>query len=396
MTGAKATEHRPSLHSVRKWFLVGVSVAGVFVLQPASAVRNLVVWLPALSLLFTIGVWFVAFSWRDRRPATIIVAGLLALLVVLKSDPAALELSRVVRAINGQDVTLAAVSDLSWIGFSYIVFRLIHVLRDVGSPRMPVLTLPEFITYVLFTPTLIAGPIDRGERFIKDLRADWRPSWPDIGAGMQRLVVGAFKKFVLADALALVALNGQNAFEVRGSGWMWLLVLAFAARIYFDFSGYTDMALGLARWFGIYPPENFAAPYLKPNITQFWNSWHMSLSAWFRTYWFNPVLRALRARKLPMWSIVGICHLSTMVLIGLWHGVTANFVIWGAWHAVGLFAHNRWTEFVRSHPSTPSGWLWTALSTAVTCLYVSLGWVWFVVPDTVTSVHVFRVLFMLN
>src|SRR5512141_1685286 len=110
----------------------------------------------------------------------------------------------------------------------------------------------------------------------------------------------------------------------------------------------------MGRLMGIRLPENFAAPYLKPNLSQFWNSWHMTLTQWFRSYFFNPLTRALQSsrRPLPTWLMILVTQLNTMILIGLWHGITPGFAIWGAWHGVGLFIHNRWADFMR--PRTPA------------------------------------------
>jgi len=131
-------------------------------------------------------------------------------------------------------------------------------------------------------------------------------------------------------------------------------------------------------------PENFNAPYLKPNLTQFWNSWHISLTQWFRAYYFNPLTRAIRSAKnpLPVWVIIFITQISTFVLIGLWHGVTAGFAIWGLWHGIGLFVQNRWSEFIC--PRIPT-WAQTqgsqkvlgALGVFLTFNYVALGWLFF-------------------
>ena len=134
--------------------------------------------------------------------------------------------------------------------------------------------------------------------------------------------LGLFKKFVVADALALIALNDALATQVRTTGWMWIIVYAYAFQIYFDFSGYTDIAIGIARLVGIKLPENFAAPYLKPNLTQFWNSWHMTLTQWFRSYFFNPFNRWIRGYKtIPAWTMILIGQLATMLIDRLmaWH-----------------------------------------------------------------------------
>src|SRR5512141_411437 len=105
----------------------------------------------------------------------------------------------------------------------------------------------------------------------------------------------------------------------------------------------------MGRLLGIRLPENFAAPYLKPNITQFWNSWHMTLTQWFRSYVFNPLTRAMRSSKepLPTILILLVAQISTMALIGLWHGITLGFVFWGLWHGLGLFIQNRWSDFIK-------------------------------------------------
>ena len=122
---------------------------------------------------------------------------------------------------------------------------------------------------------------------------------------------------------------------------------AYAFRIFLDFSGYTDIAIALGRLLGVRLPENFAAPYLKPNIALFWNSWHMSLTQWFRAYVFNPLARRLRSAtaQIPDWLACLVTQLVTMLLIGLWHGITWSFALWGLWHGIGLFVHNRWSAF---------------------------------------------------
>jgi alginate O-acetyltransferase complex protein AlgI len=138
---------------------------------------------------------------------------------------------------------------------------------------------------------------------------------------------------------------------------------------------------------GIKLPENFDKPYLKPNLTAFWNSWHMTLAQWFRAYYFNPLTRSLRTGKLhlPISAIIFIGQLSTMILIGLWHGVTWNFFIWGIWHGFGMFFHNRWSEFIKgklpdSSHNTRLQRLPVLISTFITFNYVTLGWVWFALP----------------
>ncbi len=328
---------------------------------------------------------FLLLRW-ERARAFWLWAGLAGIIVVflfLKSPELmqrSLAALRSVRAAGpSTDLTV-----VSWLGFSYIAFRLLHTIRDRQSGRLPAVTLSEYANYAIFFPSFTAGPIDRLERFVKDFCAPARlgdPDWLEAGT---RLFTGLFKKFVIADLLVVVSINDTLVQQARSTGWLWLFLYAYALRIYFDFSGYTDIAIGMARLMGIRLPENFSAPYLKPNLTQFWNAWHMTLTQWFRSYWFNPIARAMRSssRPLPTWLMILVAQLSTMVLIGMWHGITAGFVLWGVWHGLGLFIHNRWSDQIKSR--VPA-WMQTGrghqLSTAagvfLTFNFVAIGWLFF-------------------
>jgi alginate O-acetyltransferase complex protein AlgI len=329
------------------------------------------------------------------------VALLVALLLITKFEPVGRAASVGLRSLSGQAPDLAGAADLRWLGFSYLSFRLIHVLRDRVSGRLPDVSLREFVTYALFFPAYTAGPIDRVERFVKDDRQPFRLDSEVVLAGGSRIALGVFKKFVLADGLALLALNANNATQAITPFWMWMLLYAFAWRLFLDFSGYTDIAIGLGRFFGIKLPENFDRPYFRQNLTLFWNSWHISLAQWFRAYVFNPLTRALRGRPLPPAAIILTTQMVTMLLIGLWHGVTLNFVIWGAWHGLGLFVHNRWADFMKPRASLLDARprLKRAADLAgvvLTFHYVVLGWVWFALPSPILALAVFRRLFGLG
>jgi D-alanyl-lipoteichoic acid acyltransferase DltB (MBOAT superfamily) len=178
------------------------------------------------------------------------------------------------------------------------------------------------------------------------------------------------------------------------------LLYAYTFRLYLDFSGYTDVAIGLGRLFGIRLPENFSRPYLRENLTAFWNSWHMTLAGWFRGYVFNPLTRALRSarRPLPTGVIIFAGQMTTMILIGLWHGIAWNFALWGAWHGIGLFVHNRWADYRKARGPRPtrtgSGLRLAALGgILVTFHFVTLGWLWFALPSPELSWQVLLGLF---
>ena len=444
--------------------LLIASVLAVYWLQPALPIRGLDFWLPTAMILFSCAAWalttpreqldwkatartgllilavviaialtriFSASGWitPSRPPQTgyvlmVLAAGfaaaaalgmirekkkaltsaaiflILAIFIVLKLPPLTQAVAGLLRALSGQSAELASALDLRWLGFSYIAFRMIHTLRDRQNGRLPAVTLQEYLVYLFFFPALSAGPIDRIERFIKELRSDAALQPGDLGEGARRLVIGLFKKFVLADCLAIFALNSTHAAQVQSTGWTWVMLYAYTLQIYFDFSGYTDIALGIARWMGFRLPENFNHPYLKPNLTQFWNNWHMTLTQWFRAYFFNPLTRSLRSRKnpVPVGAVIFITQLSTMVLIGLWHGMTWNFVLWGAWHGLGMYTNNRWTDWMKprsaamdAHPGLQR--VLKVISTFFTFNYVALGWVWFALPSVPLSLTVFARLF---
>ncbi|MEP7289829.1 MAG: MBOAT family O-acyltransferase, partial [Chloroflexota bacterium] len=336
---------------------------------------------------------------RQRMIPAVIVL-ILAVFVLLKADPLTSAFSAWVRGQTGRPISLAQISDIQWLGFSYVAFRLIHTLRDRQSGRLPVLSLREYLTYLIFFPAYTAGPIDRVERFVKDYRALPALDSARTVEGVSRILIGTFKKFVIADSLALFALNATKATQAESGGGLWILLYAYAFRIFFDFSGYSDIAIGLGRLFGINLPENFDRPYLKDNITAFWQSWHMTLSNWARSYVFTPLSRALMSRpqKPSTTVVVLVTQVATMVAIGLWHGITLNFVIWGIWHGIGLWVHKLYTDRTRvfyqnlnERPQLRRAANW--IGVLLTFHFVALGWVFFALPDTTLSLNVLRRLF---
>jgi D-alanyl-lipoteichoic acid acyltransferase DltB (MBOAT superfamily) len=324
---------------------------------------------------------------------------LVGILVVLKTPALSLQASIFFRMLTNRPIETAMALDLRWLGISYIAFRLIHVLWDKQLGRLPELTVPEFATYVVFFPSLAAGPIDRAGRFAQDLRKDFALTQDETLLGGRRIAIGLLKKFVIADTLALIALDDALATQVRTAGWMWIVLYAYTFQIYFDFSGYTDIAIGAAYLAGVKLPENFAAPYRKPNLTQFWNSWHMTLTQWFRSYFFNPFNRWIRRFKnIPAWTMIFVGQVATMLLIGFWHGITLNFIFWGLWHGLGLFVQNRWSDFVRTrYPDLAQRARLQSIlqigGVLFTFHFVALGWIFFALSQPALSWKVFMRLF---
>ena len=364
----------------RSLALLGVSAFFIYWLQPPQEQITLTFWLPTATLAVTLLAWVLTSTpevrgWKENLPAVLVLLGVILFidlnrylqleaiftpatprlqwvgLLVIIIAALGLALTRLPR-LRAVFLVAAAVgliglfvvvkmpallsqvfqsiadfrgkaeggfTALSWLGFSYVAFRLLHTILDRNAGRLPAVPLADYVNYVIFFPAFTAGPIDRLERFIRDLHDPLpldRQGWLDAGT---RFFVGLFKKFVIADALAWIALNDVFAEQVSSPLWMWVLLYSYSLRIYFDFSGYTDIAIGLGRLLGVRLPENFASPYLKPNLSQFWNSWHMTLTQWFRSYFFNPLTRALRSGKPPAPAVLTIliAQVSTMVLIGL-------------------------------------------------------------------------------
>lgn len=338
-----------------------------------------------------------------HRAISILMLVIVVLFIVLKAEPLAAAISGWLRAQADRPITLARASDLQWLGFSYVAFRLIHTLRDRQSGRLPDMTLREYITYMIFFPAFTAGPIDRAERFIKDYQAlpETKIFVPDrLVEGFTRIAIGILKKFLIADYLALFALNAVNAGQVQSAVGLWILLYSYSFRLFFDFSGYSDIAIGIGILYGIKLPENFNQPYLKTNITAFWQSWHMTLSNWARFYVFTPLSRALmsREKKPSIVIVILICQVATMLVIGLWHGITLNFLLWGLWHGIGLWAHKLFTDRTRTfyqglneQPQRKRLIEWAGV--LFTFHFVALGWVWFALPDTAMSFNVLTRLF---
>ncbi|MFW5708674.1 MAG: MBOAT family O-acyltransferase [Chloroflexota bacterium] len=337
-----------------------------------------------------------------NRTALFLILLIILILVIIKIPATA---SLFGFALDWQAPLLTMASPFVWLGISYMAFRLIAVLLDFRAGRLPKegIRLRDMAVYVLFFPAFTAGPIDRAQRFILDLQSSSELDTDRFVEGTGRILVGVFKKFVVADSLAFVAMSPTLVEQTTTTSGLWLLLYVYALQIYLDFSGYSDVAIGLGRLYGIKLPENFDRPYTQRNIQQFWQRWHITLSTWFRIYFFTPLSRALiRSRyKLPQWSIVLICQLATMTLIGLWHGATLNFALWGLWHGVGLFVHKTIADNTKGWHRRVTVRTWSrrlsyGFSVLITFHFIALGWVFFALPDTPTALNMLARLVGLN
>ena len=295
-----------------------------------------------------------------------------------------------------------------WIGVSYLIFRLIHMTLDarsgkLGAQSFDTRSFGETLIYTLHPASLVAGPIDRVQHSITEQRLTMQSELPDnpnrprfadyATDGIWRIFIGVFKKVALANLCYLFVtahdITRSPYNQMQGMAWLWLLVYTFY--VYFDFAGYTDIAIGVARLMGVRLPENFANPYAQPNIARFWQAWHITLSNWLRDYLFFPISRGLLKRYGARSStpILLVSHVTTMLLCGLWHGLGSGFAAWGIWHGLGLFAFSQITPLSRRFnvPKPPR-----VISMGITFGFVALGWVFFS-TDLMTALSIFRQLF---
>lgn len=257
------------------------------------------------------------------------------------------------------------------IGISFYTFQLLSYTIDVyrGEIR-PQRSLAAFGAYISMFPQLIAGPIVRYQEIEAEL-TDSHISFERAAYGIRRFVLGLAKKVLLANQAGLLweQLSSIPGNELTAAG-AWFGILAFAFQIYFDFSGYSDMAIGLGAILGFTFPENFRYPYLAASVTQFWRRWHMSLGRWFRDYVYIPLGGSWKGLFRQFVNIVIV-----WTLTGIWHGSSLNFLLWGLWFAVFLLFEKVAGRL--SGQQIPKNKVFRAAGTLYTFLVVLLGWVLF-------------------
>ena len=220
------------------------------------------------------------------------------------------------------------------LGISFFVFEFIHYVVDVYRGSAPVKSLLGFSLFASFFPTQIAGPIKRYQDFVPQFLAEAKFSPQCLDEGITLILFGLFKKVMIADNLSFFVQGGFSHPELFTGLDLWIFTYAFAFQIYFDFSGYTDIARGSAKLFGYKVPINFNLPYLANNIANFWHRWHISLSTWLRDYLFIP----LGGSRCSKWLSYRNLFL-TMALGGLWHGAAMHYFFWGVFHGLALIVH---------------------------------------------------------
>lgn len=275
------------------------------------------------------------------------------------------------------------------LGISFFVFQKISYLVDLRRGDKHIYSLVDFFEFVTFFPQLISGPIVRHNEIIPQFEKNPVNAqlWENISKGLCLILIGLFKKVAIAESIAMTC---NPLFEQATSGQMlnmtegWVAAISYSLQLFFDFSGYSDMAIGTALLFGLQLPYNFNAPYQSHNLQEFWRRWHMTLSRFLRDYLYIP-LGGNRCGSIRQSSNLII----TMLLAGLWHGAGWSFVIWGGMHGVGLAINHTWKKFALFSIPKPIAWI-------MTLLFLLFSWVLFRAENFSTATHIWQSMMGMN
>jgi alginate O-acetyltransferase complex protein AlgI len=348
--------------------------------------RQAVLLAASYALYLSWGVWFAAVlvtstvmnflmgEWLRRKPSGLVLAtGIvlnLSLLSVFKYLPAA--------AVAVPFASLQRFSHLALpVGISFWTFQAMSYLFDPyrGDELDP--SLFEFALYMAFFPVMISGPICRLPEMLPQFRSESAVSWSSIGRGLSRIATGVFM-MALARLLGQGILAGDSintGFDqvTRWSGGdVWCLALGYGLQLFFDFAGYSHIAIGAAQALGIMLPENFAHPFQSTSPSVFWTRWHMSLSFWIRDYVFFPLAIV---RRETWWRNLAL--VVSMILFGVWHRASVLFLLWGGYHGVLLVLHRQVQQVQRKFNWTQPAALGTGIAWVVTMGSINLGWIFF-------------------
>ncbi len=269
------------------------------------------------------------------------------------------------------------------VGISFWTFQALSYLFDLYREEELDPTPLEFCLYMAFWPTVLAGPVCRLPEMLPQFRSVPEVGWDDISEGTRRILLGLFMKLVLAEVLANGFSPGEGVaagFDQISRGWggldVWLLAFGYGFQLFFDFAGYSHIVIGTALLFGIKLQENFDRPYFSTTPSMFWTRWHMSLSSWIRDYVFVPLAPL---RREMWWRHAALVF--AMMLFGLWHGATALFLLWGAYHGLLLAGHRKLQQLQRRwNVSLPES-VANGTSWGLTFALISLGWLLFRAHD---------------
>ena len=342
-------------------------VLGGYYLLPKREAKNL--WLIAASLLFYAfsGLWYVLlllFSVFCNYLAGLFVSGRKGVLYVAVAVNLGVlgvfkYLTFLVRTVNQlPGVAIAVPSIVLPVGISFFTFQGLSYVIDVyRNERLKSTRFRDVLLYIALFPQLVAGPIVRYEDVADEIKSR-RHTLEQLANGLRRFIIGLSKKLMIADVCgSVVTLIYSAKSSALDSRTAWLAAVCYLIQIYFDFSGYSDMAIGLGLCFGFHFKENFNYPYISASIQEFWRRWHMTLGRFFTRYVYIPLGGNRRGKMRTLCNVMIV-----MLLSGLWHGAAWTFVLWGFLHGVGMIWDNL------EHPHLPKKWMRQAATFAYVCM----------------------------
>lgn len=311
----------------------------------------------ALSLIFTIFVFLGGYLLNKEnilveRTNRILFSTAYILIIIFVLSYYKYPFVQLLFRNKNSDAAMAHADIIFLIGISYTSFRMMHFIIECYKRQIKNINFLTFLNYIFYFPAFISGPINRYDDFSKQLISEKEKiKKEDIKIGLRRILDGLFKKLVLATAVfPYTFANYQKDITEMTFFEILLGLYAYTLFFYFDFSGYSDVAIGSARIIGINLPENFSYPFFKRNIQQLWANWHMSLTRWLTDYIYWPMSKRLRRysffRNRPI-TLSNMSIIVTFIVCGIWHGNNLNFLLWGAYHGVGLATLNVYQKWKR-------------------------------------------------
>lgn len=381
-------------------FLFLPVVLGCYYLLPGREAKNL--WLIAASLLFYAfsGLWYVLlllFSVFCNYLAGLFVSGRKGVLYVAVAVNLGVlgvfkYLTFLVRTVDQlPDVAIPVPSIILPVGISFFTFQGLSYVIDVyRNERLKRTRFQDVLLYIALFPQLVAGPIVRYEDVAGEIQSR-RHTLEQLANGLRRFIIGLSKKLLIADVCgSVVTLIYSAERSVLDSRTAWLAAVCYLLQIYFDFSGYSDMAIGLGLCFGFHFKENFNYPYISASIQEFWRRWHISLSTWFREYLYIPLggNRKGKAKTYRNKLIVFFCT-------GLWHGANWTFIVWGLWHGFFIVAEDAVKKLFRieKHGKGGRNPAMAVLKHLYTLLVVLIGFVIFRADNMEQAASMIRAMF---
>lgn len=327
-------------------------------------------------LMLTVVTWLCA-RWKK----TIVLGVILAILVLAFFKYTNFFAESFVK-LFGNDFT--AINIILPVGVSFYTFSAISYLLDVKRERIEVKNLFDVALYLAFFPKLTSGPIQRSGEFFTQAENRRNIGAKNFSVGIQIFVFGLFKKIVLADRLSVFVDQVYATPKVFSSMTVSFAVIAYSLQIYFDFSGYSDMAIGVAKLLGFDLPRNFNLPYIAHNVTELWKRWHITLSSWLQDYVYISLGGNRKGKVRTYLNLI-----LTMVIGGFWHGANWTFMIWGLLHGVALAVHKVWMLITKSKEKTHSIFA-NGISILITFVFTTFCWIFFradTLSDAVTVIQ---------